>query len=110
MAVLRVGVQPVSEEAYEAIVQLGTKGGWEDVLPQKSQGKTKAKVDVKVEEKPAQDDSTAAPLSAKPVAPVRKKRSSRAIKEESSELSEPEVKVEKPSSVDSKRRSKRSRK
>lgn len=31
-AVLMAGVQPVSDEAFEAIVQLGTKGGWDPLL------------------------------------------------------------------------------
>lgn len=33
--VLRPGVQTVDDAAYEAIVQLGTKGGWDALAPQK---------------------------------------------------------------------------
>ena len=32
---LIAGVQPVTDEAYEAIVSLGTKGGWDGLLPSK---------------------------------------------------------------------------
>jgi hypothetical protein len=65
------GVQPVTEEAYEAIVLLGTKGGWEELvvkpgkkIKRKSGGEEgevkikpevvkKEKVDVKIKEKQA---------------------------------------------------------
>lgn len=97
---LTTGVQPVTDEAYEAIVQLGQKGGWDDLLPQG--GKKK----VKSEEKAVVNGE-----EAKPAAPSRKKRTSRTAKEESSESSDasPEVKEEVGGSSGS-RRSKRSRK
>jgi hypothetical protein len=47
---LMIGVQPVMEEAYEAVVQLGTEGGWERLVVKP--GKTKAKAaEVKDEQK-----------------------------------------------------------
>jgi len=39
-----IGVQPVTEEAYEAIVLLGQKGGWEGLVV-KSGKKTKRKIE-----------------------------------------------------------------
>ena len=46
-----VGVQPVTEEAYEAIVLLGQKGGWEELVvkpgkktKRKSEGEVKPEV------------------------------------------------------------------
>jgi hypothetical protein len=72
------GVQPVTEEAYEAIVLLGTKGGWEELVAKpgkKIKRKTeddqgegevkpevakKEKVDVKVEAKRAVKKEAAA--------------------------------------------------
>ena len=59
-----VGVQPVTEEAYEAIVLLGQKGGWEELVvktgkktKRKSEGEVKPEVvkkeraDIEVKEK-----------------------------------------------------------
>ena len=31
-----LGVQPVTEDAYEAVVMLGTRGGWEDLVSKKA--------------------------------------------------------------------------
>jgi hypothetical protein len=35
------GVQPVTDEAYEAVVKLGTQGGWEDLVVKPSKAKAK---------------------------------------------------------------------
>jgi hypothetical protein len=39
---LMVGVQPVTEEAYEAVVQLGMEGGWEGLVVKPGKAKAKA--------------------------------------------------------------------
>jgi predicted RNA-binding protein with PUA-like domain len=39
---LMTGVQPVTEEAYEAVVQLGTQGGWEGLVVKPGKAKAKA--------------------------------------------------------------------
>jgi hypothetical protein len=44
------GVQPVTEEAYEAVVQLGTQGGWEGLVVKPGKAKAKA-AEVKDEQK-----------------------------------------------------------
>jgi hypothetical protein len=47
-----IGVQRVEQEAYEAVVSLGTRGGWDDLIPGgKSGGKAKpqAKEEVALE-------------------------------------------------------------
>jgi len=36
------GVQPVTEEAYEAVVQLGTQGGWRGLVIKPGKAKAKA--------------------------------------------------------------------
>ena len=46
----RLSVQRVSSEAYEAVVLLGEKGGWEELMPVK--GKKRVKADEDGEEKP----------------------------------------------------------
>jgi hypothetical protein len=44
-----VGVQPVEQEAYEAVVSLGTRGGWEDLITGgKAGGKAKAQAEEQV--------------------------------------------------------------
>ena len=57
----RLSVQPVEEIVYEAVVELGTSGGWEELIP-KTGGKRKAK---------NEDDEDGA---AKEVKPKRKKQ------------------------------------
>lgn len=39
----RLSVQPVEERVYEAITELGTKGEWEELMPQKGKKAVKAK-------------------------------------------------------------------
>jgi hypothetical protein len=57
---LMAGVQPVTQEAYEAVVQLGTQGGWEGLVVKPGKAKTaKAKdepTDEKVEKGPAKKE------------------------------------------------------
>lgn len=49
----RLSVQPVEEEVYEAITALGTKGGWEELMPHKGKKAVKAQVVVEEEEEAA---------------------------------------------------------
>jgi hypothetical protein len=47
----RLGVQPVEQAAYDAVVLLGTQGGWEDIVPgRKAKSKSEGRAE---EEKPA---------------------------------------------------------
>lgn len=48
----RLSVQPVTKDAYDAILLLGTKGGWDELMPTT---KSKAKVSKAVEEEAADD-------------------------------------------------------
>jgi hypothetical protein len=45
------GVQPVMEEAYEAVVQLGTQGGWEGLVVKPGKAKTAKAKDEPTDEK-----------------------------------------------------------
>jgi hypothetical protein len=51
----RLSVQPLTEEVYEAVLELGTKGGWEELIPSKPVkrvAKPKPEVNEDDEEKP----------------------------------------------------------
>jgi predicted RNA-binding protein with PUA-like domain len=55
---LMVGVQPVTQEAYEAVVQLGTQGGWEGLVVKPGKAKTaKAKDEPTDEKGPAKKEN-----------------------------------------------------
>jgi hypothetical protein len=80
---LMVGVQPVTEEAYEAVVQLGTQGGWEGLVVKPGKAKAKA-AEVKDEQKEEKVEK----------GPAKKEKPKKAtVKKEAVEDEEPEEKV-----------------
>ena len=76
-----IGVQPVGPEAYDAVVLLGTKGGWDGLLPQ---GKKAA--------------------TSKPVAPVKPEAEKHRVSDKQNKRATPAVK---PEPENGERRSKR---
>ena len=77
------GVQPVTEEAYEAVVSLGTNGGWEGLVVKPGKAKAKA-----AEVKDEQNDETVKK------GPVKKGQAKKAtVKKEAVEDEKPEEKV-----------------
>ncbi|ORX40822.1 EVE domain-domain-containing protein [Kockovaella imperatae] len=88
----RLSVQPVTDEAYEAVVKLGTKGGWESLLPAKGLKKTSTKQEPDVgNEAPADEAHTAmskkAKVSDKASSQARRKAIDEGPKEEQPETS-----------------------
>jgi len=86
---LMVGVQPVTEEAYEAVVQLGTKGEWEGLVVKPGKAKT-----AKAKDEPADETVQKGPAK-------KEKPKKATVKKEAAEDEEPE---EKKVAVKSKKR------
>jgi hypothetical protein len=82
------GVQPVTEEAYEAVVQLGMEGGWEGLVVKPGKAKAKA-----AEVKDEQKDETVKK------GPAKKEKPKKAtVKKEAAEEEELEEKKNTPNS------------
>jgi len=81
---LMKGVQPVTEEAYEAVVQLGTQGGWEGLVIKPGKAKAKA---AKVKDEPTDETVKKGPAAKK------EKIKKATVKKEAIEDEKPEEKV-----------------
>lgn len=98
------GVQPVSEEAYRAVLLLGEKGGWESLEPKKRKSSLKRPPNAQQEEKDdisedvAKDEEKAGGSSNRKPS-TRSGRKRVRISEEESELSDlPEDRKPEPAS------------
>lgn len=97
----RLSVQPVSEEAYDAIVAMGEKGGMDELpVPKKAKAVKREKEDENEEGQKDEPDN----------GKVKKEPASKKAKTEPKPKAEPKVKKEPPPAPEGTRRSSRLRK
>ncbi|KAK1923178.1 EVE domain-containing protein [Papiliotrema laurentii] len=80
----RLSVQPVSEAAYEAVVKLGTKGGWDDLIPM-----AKGKKPSKSVAEPTEEQA-APPPEHTPAKPANKRKSQPSVQKGNQSKVEPQ--------------------